>query len=48
MRKLRLRRCSHLSKIVGVITLLIWDNVNFYEYRHQRITSISCMNHMLL
>ena len=27
-RKLRLRICSHLVKIVGVIALIIGDNVN--------------------
>ena len=27
--ELRLRICSHLFKIVGVIALIIWDNIKF-------------------
>ena len=47
-RKLRLRICSHLFKIVGVIALIIWDNVKFQMNIDIKVISIYFINHMLL
>ena len=47
-RKLRLRKFSHLFKIVGVIGLIIWGNVKCFMNIDIKVISISFMNLMLL